>query len=1213
MAGSLVARRTEFLKNAIIISLILINLGITLYGYNYQAWIIVRSTTTNPSNVEKNLTEYYLSEYPRDLDRLKRSCEDFQSGTHQPLLYFDKKTHFLSWHWNDSLNCHIAILVVFGIHVISTFISLLNYNHQRARTGGYYSTAVTYVGAMFFDFMHIESNLRIIMHINTELRVANFYARQSRESAFATPNFMAVQPPGLYSASIIIRLALKFVLFCILLEHPDKNPSKEAEKNFIEATKAYEILSSPEKRAKYDAYGIVDLDVDDLRSGSVNDPSFGSDLFANIFGGYHRPFDRFRESANVQVVTFHNYKVNYHPASRTTPLMLLGISHFCFICRRIQPLWSKIASQYSNLGVTFGVANIQDDQALREELNVLHSPSVVAVIDGKVNYFMGMDYTESSIVDFLVQSLLESSPSRSAPMPGLLSTTLGAPLFTIISNEKVLDNFLMDWLEDSRPRALFFKSTEQPPLRFCLAAFRAADFHASGYVNSHLPSAKSLLKRFNLSQNEENILIFHESPQEPVISQAAVHLSRKVLDDVLMQNSRLSVPRILSSVRFLDLCPADGHPPSSAFASAAETDGGSHTSHRHLCFVLLLNHRIGLKVGSKQRAWLDLFRSALVPAIPHALTSALGLTGRLPDDFRPILSPAYMFSDRQAAWLKNVTASSTCPACLDQIQATAGYILALWRLSSRTLAFRLLPRQMGLHPAEVLPANLTVDAPSIEVYTGRLKTSLTNLVMDMVKVDAFLRGRDAKEVKEDVSGWSIAYLPRMEVLLRDELAASLGVRIKRKLWSMGLAALSYFDRFTPVSDYSRKWWSDHFPAFPQQVLVGSNRLPSDKRFHLCGLGGDRGLPSRARRLVGVRAIDSGAESTEVVCTSSAPPVSHPAVSARLRPHVPPSPTQLGTASRSLFSRPFVFLPLGTPYPRFVLISLKRKPFIWSLKRPILRLFSFRLTSGADCGSVLLTPSTYERLVPGAPPGQVSVILCTDASPLGQRLANQFFQISRRMGSGANVRIVPASLFVDHYPEWLGWALEAATRIPFTPSFSPRGVDAAGGGTPPATLTFNPANCRGTVFAVNGFRRYFHMYHPLLPGSQSRPFVEVSLRFTSFETTDKLIKVFNCTRSLLAFCESDEVDADVCCAPRGPSKEARRFANFNKLLGLSHSDNESDYETESETEEECLAPVTPLLEQELLAGLVAWFDRLFEGSLRRHHVSEWPRSLTLSTK
>uniref|UniRef100_A0A5K3EIF9 J domain-containing protein n=3 Tax=Mesocestoides corti TaxID=53468 RepID=A0A5K3EIF9_MESCO len=880
--------------------------------------------------------------------------------------------------------------------------------------------------------------------------------------------------------------------------HPDKNPSKEAEKNFIEATKAYEILSSPEKRAKYDAYGIVDLDVDDLRSGSVNDPSFGSDLFANIFGGYHRPFDRFRESANVQVVTFHNYKVNYHPASRTTPLMLLGISHFCFICRRIQPLWSKIASQYSNLGVTFGVANIQDDQALREELNVLHSPSVVAVIDGKVNYFMGMDYTESSIVDFLVQSLLESSPSRSAPMPGLLSTTLGAPLFTIISNEKVLDNFLMDWLEDSRPRALFFKSTEQPPLRFCLAAFRAADFHASGYVNSHLPSAKSLLKRFNLSQNEENILIFHESPQEPVISQAAVHLSRKVLDDVLMQNSRLSVPRILSSVRFLDLCPADGHPPSSAFASAAETDGGSHTSHRHLCFVLLLNHRIGLKVGSKQRAWLDLFRSALVPAIPHALTSALGLTGRLPDDFRPILSPAYMFSDRQAAWLKNVTASSTCPACLDQIQATAGYILALWRLSSRTLAFRLLPRQMGLHPAEVLPANLTVDAPSIEVYTGRLKTSLTNLVMDMVKVDAFLRGRDAKEVKEDVSGWSIAYLPRMEVLLRDELAASLGVRIKRKLWSMGLAALSYFDRF----------WSD-----PIDFLLTSG-------FTFVVLG-----------VIAVYRVGRDVWS-ECVPSTQAPN------------------------------------PRKSSAPQAPLLSPTRP-----------------LTSGADCGSVLLTPSTYERLVPGAPPGQVSVILCTDASPLGQRLANQFFQISRRMGSGANVRIVPASLFVDHYPEWLGWALEAATRIPFTPSFSPRGVDAAGGGTPPATLTFNPANCRGTVFAVNGFRRYFHMYHPLLPGSQSRPFVE----------------------------ESDEVDADVCCAPRGPSKEARRFANFNKLLGLSHSDNESDYETESETEEECLAPVTPLLEQELLAGLVAWFDRLFEGSLRRHHVSEWPRSLTLSTK
>lgn len=77
-----------------------------------------------------------------------------------------------------------------------------------------------------------------------------------------------------------------------------------------------------------------------------------------------------------------------------------------------------------------------------------------------------------------------------------------------------------------------------------------------------------------------------------------------------------------------------------------------------------------------------------------------------------------------------------------------------------------------------------------------------------------------------------------------------------------------------------------------------------------------------------------------------------------------------------------------------------------------------------------------------------------------------------------------------------------------------------------------------------------------------------------------------------------------------SKESRRVANFSRLLGLNRSsDEESDYE--SENEDIVTPPTTPLLEHEVLAGLPTWFDRLFEGSLRRHHVLEWPRHLTLS--
>ena len=82
--------------------------------------------------------------------------------------------------------------------------------------------------------------------------------------------------------------------------HPDRNPGdKEAEEKFKEAAEAYDVLSNPDKKARYDQFGHAAFEGSAGGAGGMNMNDIFSqfgDIFSDFFGGGFSGFSGFRGS-----------------------------------------------------------------------------------------------------------------------------------------------------------------------------------------------------------------------------------------------------------------------------------------------------------------------------------------------------------------------------------------------------------------------------------------------------------------------------------------------------------------------------------------------------------------------------------------------------------------------------------------------------------------------------------------------------------------------------------------------------------------------------------------------------------------------------------------------------------------------------------------------------------------------------------------------------
>ncbi|KAK2580353.1 hypothetical protein KPH14_001249 [Odynerus spinipes] len=344
--------------------------------------------------------------------------------------------------------------------------------------------------------------------------------------------------------------------------HPDKTDHPAAENKFVEITKAYELLTDPERRRKFDNHGITEEGFPRYRreSSHVNTLDPLEELFSRNFKFHYQ---------NRDIALFHKMSITYRsfenvivPKTFRTPYLILFYSDWCFACLQVEPTWRRLIDELEPLGVNLVTAHAEKESALARRLGIHTLPCLVITMDGRTSVYKESLFSVQKVVEFLRNKF-----------PYKLIQTV---------NSDNIDAFLSGW-SDNRIRALVFEKRDSARLRYLLMAFYYRARVAFGFVQIGKPKTDAITSKYKISGDLDTLLLFNENFEKPMASVSMKDIPTETMHNVIASNKFLVLPRLSNQAVLDSVCPPEWLRPRKRLCAVliSQQNSAAHDLARH--------------------------------------------------------------------------------------------------------------------------------------------------------------------------------------------------------------------------------------------------------------------------------------------------------------------------------------------------------------------------------------------------------------------------------------------------------------------------------------------------------------------------------------------------------------------------------------------------------------------------------------------------------